>query len=124
MGEGGISLDAYKELKLLWKCEKKVGGRLGGGGGGGGGVRMDVNKELKFLWKFKKEFGGGGPVRGLGGCVWRIEVIVKMPKKCKKSGWGGLVGGTKGLVGGKVGGSGWLQYWGCKPRIEGIVKCT
>ena len=52
---------------------------------------------------------------------------MKMPKKEKKvqRNRGGPVG---------VGGGGWLvarlgvvgdvQYWGCKPRIEGIVKCT
>ena len=39
----------------------------------------------------------------------------------KKSG-GGPVGVGGG--GGGLGAVGDVQYWGCKPRIAGIVKCT
>ena len=43
-----------------------------------------------------------------------------MPKKkcAKKSGGGG------GWLVARLGEVGDVQYWGCKPRIEGIIKCT
>ena len=51
----------------------------------------------------------------------------KKEKKCKKNrgGGGGPVGGGGGgwLVA-RLGVVGDVQYWGCKPKIEGIVKCT
>ena len=98
--------------------------------------------------KMKKRSGGGvrsGGEGGQGGCVQRIEVIVKMQRK--KVGGGGPVGGGEGvrgwmctknrsycenaqirgweLVGGsKDGVGGDVGYGECKPRIEGIDKCT
>ena len=61
-------------------------------------------------------WGWGSGQGGTGVCVRRIEVIEKMQKKC----WGG-----EGVpIGSKVGVVGDVQYWVCKPRIEGIVICT
>ena len=37
-------------------------------------------------------------------------------------GWGGGAGG--GWLVARLGVVGDVLYWGCKPRIEGIVKCT
>ena len=65
--------------------------------------------------------GGGGFRSGVGGtgvCVHRIEVIVKMQKKSRGPGRGWrLLVGSKEVVGD-------VQYWGCEPRVEGIVNCT
>ena len=69
---------------------------------------MDVKEELKFLGKFtQKNLEGGGRLGGRG----------------SGGGGSGLWGGQGGCecnagVGGDVG------YWGCEPRIEGIVQCT
>ena len=57
----------------------KIKKKCGGGVGSGDGVRV----------------GGGG---GQGGCERRIEVSVKIPKK----------NGGGGVLGGQVGGSGWM----------------
>ena len=49
-----------------------------------------------------------------------------MPQKKKKSekiGGEGVRPGGGGVVA-RLGVVGDVQYWGCKPRIEGIVKCT
>ena len=67
---------------------------------------------------------GGGPVGGwvgsgqggTGVCVRRIQVIEKMQKK-KLGGRGFQLVARLGVVGD-------VQYWVCKPRIEGIVICT
>ena len=61
---------------------------------------------------------GGDPVRGggKGVCVRRIEVIEKMQKK-KLGGRGFQLVARLGVVGD-------VQYWVCKPRIEGIVIYT
>ena len=67
---------------------------------------MDVNEELKFLGKFTKKIRGGGSVaKGVrwGGSGW----------------WGGQGGCER-----NIGGWGDVGYWGCEPRIEGIVQCT
>ena len=67
--------------------------------------------------------------------VYEELVIVKMRKKeikkCKKivgvgSGMGEGVGwgGGGGWLVARLGVVGDVQYWGCKPRIEGIVKCS
>ena len=74
---------------------------LGGGGIGSGvglGVRVDVNEELKFLRKFTKKSEG---------VKWG-------------SGWWVCQDGCECNVGGR----GDMGYWGCEPRIEGIVQCT
>ena len=54
-----------------------------------------------------------------------------MPKKekkrkesAKKSGGGGGGQVGEGWLVSRLGVVGDVQYWGCKPRIEGIVKCT
>ena len=52
-----------------------------------------------------------------------------MPKKKKKvqnnQGWEGpVVGGGGGWLVARLGVVGDVQYWGCKPRIKGIVQCT
>ena len=76
-------------------------------------------------------WGGGGPVRGgttvggMGVCVRIIEVIVKCKKKSRGRGFGRGGGSSRGWGGwlvAKFGLVGDVQYWGCKPRIEGIVK--
>ena len=61
----------------------------------------------------KKKIGGGG-----GG------VLVDVYEEMKLYRGDPVGGGGRGLVGSKVGVVGYVQYWGCKPRIEGIVKCT
>ena len=77
----------------------------------------------------QKKSRGRGPIRGdtvlgQGGCVRRIEVFLKMQKKSGSSrGVGGWSGGV-GWLAARLGFSGWCEVWGCKPRIEGIVKCT
>ena len=65
---------------------------------------MDVNEELKFLGKFtqKNISGGGGGGGGGVRLVWGVRVYVNAMLG---------VGGDEG-------------YWGCEPRIEGIVQCT
>ena len=85
-----------------------------------------------------KKMGGRGECLGSqGGCKWRIEVMLKIPK----TKWGGRVwGGGSGMVGlggvgsgGRVfekiqkrrGGSGeegWGSQGGCEWRIEVFVK--
>ena len=55
---------------------------------------MDVNEELKF---------GGVGLGGHGGCERRIEVFVKIQKKKKILGGGGVRGGGGGGLGGGVG---------------------
>ena len=57
----------------------------------------------------------GGPVRGVQ--VYVYEEL-KLLRKCKKS-WGE---GFKLVA--RLGVVGDVQYWVCKPRIEGIVICT
>ena len=47
----------------------------------------------------------------------------KRKKEVQKMGGGGPVGGGGWLVA-RLGIVGDVQYWGCKPRIERIVKCT
>ena len=70
----------YKELKVIEKMQKiQVRCR-----GRGGLVRVVVNEKLKLLWNCPKKIGGCQ-----GGCERRIEVIVTMQKKEKKSGWRG-----------------------------------
>ena len=66
--------------------------------------------------------GGGSGQGGLrsgdtGACVRRIGVTVKMQNKVGGSGRGDWLVARLGVVGD-------VQYWGCKPRIEGIVKCS
>ena len=83
-------------MKIAKKKKKQVrGGRRGGGGPVGG--------------------GGGSGQGGTGVCVRRIEVIEKMQKS-----WGGR--GFQLVA--RLGVVGDVQYWVCKPRIEGIVICT
>ena len=74
--------------------------------------------------------GGGGRVRGggQGGCEPRIKVFVKIQKK-KFFFWGG--GGGSGWggwarvdVNAMLGVGGDVVYWGCEPRVEGIVQGT
>ena len=61
--------------------------------------------------------GGGGPVRGVQ--VYVYEEL-KLLRKCKKK-----VGGGRGFqLVARLGVVGDVQYWVCKPRIEGIVICT
>ena len=59
---------------------------------------------------------GGSGQGGTGVCVQRIEVIEKMQKKS--------VGGRGFQLVARLGVVGDVQYWVCKPRIEGIVICT
>ena len=57
----------------------------------------------EVIVKCKKKVGGGGGegVYGQAGCVLRIEVIVKMPKKGRGTvGFGG--GGVRVTLGGRV----------------------
>ena len=72
------------------------GGGVRTGGVRSGQVRVDVFEELKILCKMQNSRGSSWG-RRRGGPVWVI-------------GGGGVVG--------EVG------YGGCKPRIEGFVKCT
>ena len=59
--------------------------------------------------------GGGVGFGGQGGCERRIEVFVKIQKKKKSGGRGG--------VGSGVGeGSGWGGHDGCERRIEVFVN--
>ena len=60
--------------------------------------------------------GGGGPVRGVQ--VYVYEEL-KLLRKCKKK-----VGGRGFQLVARLGVVGDVQYWVCKPRIEGIVICT
>ena len=62
-GQGGCE----RRIEVFVKIQKKMGGRVRGGGVGLGGVRVDVIEELKFLGKFTKKISGGGSVRGGGG---------------------------------------------------------
>ena len=61
--------------------------------------------------------GGGSGQGGTGVCVRRIEVIEKMQNKKLGGGRGFQLVARLGVVGD-------VQYWECKPRIEGIVICT
>ena len=60
-----------------------------------------------------------------GICERRSEVFVKFQKKKKNSGGGGG-GGVEFRVdvNAMLGVGGDVGYWGCEPRIEGIVQCT
>ena len=102
-GQGGCE----RRIEVFMKIQKKeLGGSGVGSGEGvglGGGVRVDVNEELKFLGKFTKiKFRGGGGRSVAEGVRWGVRVDVNA-----------MLG-----IGGDVG------YWGCEPRIEGIVQCT
>ena len=93
---GWVRVVVYEELEVVENCKKKLG--EGGGGpveeSGGRLVRLVLDEELKLLWKCQKKSGGQG------GCERRIEVIVTMHKKEKKSGVEGVrVRGS---------GSGWM----------------
>ena len=68
------------------------------------------------MWGGIQLVGGGSGQGGKGVCVRRIEVIEKMQKK-KLGGRGFQLVARLGVVGD-------VQYWVCKPRIEGIVICT
>ena len=79
-----------------------------------------------------QKIGGRGPVKrwccrvrsgGQGGCIQRIEVIVKMQKNRREL-RGSDQGSGIGRGGSMVGVVGDVGYGGCKPRIEGIDKCT
>ena len=62
--------------------------------------------------------GGGGPVRGVQ--VYVYEEL-KLLRKCKKK----VGGGGRGFqLVARLGVVGDVQYWVCKPRIEGSVICT
>ena len=78
---------------------------------------MDVNEELRYKKNFGVRGGGGGGGGGGGS------------RRGREGGGVGLVGGGVGLVGGvrvgvnaMLGVGGDVGYWGCEPRIEGIVQ--
>ena len=81
--------------------------------GGQGGCEQ----RIEFFFFFLGGGGGGG-----GMCLKNLsycENAKKRRKKCKKK-WGGGVGWLVARL--RVVGD--VQYWGCKQRIEGIVKRT
>ena len=105
-GGGGGKGGCERRIEVFVKIQKQNGGgsgRGGGGsgsGGGGGGGRVDVIEEMKFLEIHRKKSGGGQVGVGLVGGGVRVNVNLMLG------------------VGGGVG------YWGCEPRIKGIVQCT
>ena len=69
----------------------------------------------------KKSRGSGGcPVGGQGGCVRRIEVIVKIQKNRGDPVWGWSGGG--GWLVARFGVVGDVGYGGCNPRIEVLLN--
>ena len=102
-GQGGCE----RRIEVFVKIQKKnffEGGGVGSGGEGLGlGVRVDVNEELKLLRKFTKNRGGGG-------------------KGVARSGGGSDSWGVWVDVSAMLGVGDDLGYWGCEPRIGGIVK--
>ena len=115
LGGGGVQDGCERRIEVFVKIQKNnLGGGVRGVGSGGGrvwGVKVDVNEELKFLGKFtQKKFWGLGE----GGSV--AEGV----RWGGGSGWWGGQGGCERNVGGR----GDVGYWGCEPRIEGLVQCT
>ena len=105
-GQGGCErrIEVFVKIKKQHFFGFGSGGRVWWGGGGGG-FRVEVNEELKFFTKFtKKNFVGGSGGEGVRWGVGLVGVRVDV---------NAMLG-----VGGDVG------YWGCEPRIEGIVQCT
>ena len=95
--------------------KKNWGGGVGGGGGVGRGFffwgGQSGCEQIEVFWiiftKKKKTIRGGGLGRGESG-----------------GGGVGLVGGVRVDVNAMLGVGSGVGYWGCKPRIEGIVQCT
>ena len=113
VGRGEVRVDVIEELKFLGKIhKKKLGGRvgMGGGGGGQGGCERRIDVFVKI---HKKKLGGGERGGQVGGSGWWGDVIKELKflgKFTKKKKLGGGVGG------GGVGGQG-----GCE-RIEVLGK--
>ena len=103
-GQGGCERRSEVIVKIQKKINSGVVGSVVVVGGGGGGREDPVGKG------------------GQGGCEQRIEVIVKMPKKEKKVGGSRVGQGGGGWLVAMLGVGGDVGYWGCGPKIEGIVQ--
>ena len=77
-GGGGVRVDVYGEVKLLWKIQKKKKIFFWGGGGGGRvagvGWERSIEAFVKIIIFFFFFWGGGGGSGWGGGGGFRVDV--------------------------------------------------